>query len=296
MIPFFRCPNCGSQCQPQSATITCPDCGYSASPSDGIYDILTADSLRHHQGFLDHYHHIRRSEKRGSEQVAWYLGLPTVPEDHPFRKEWEQRRESMEWLQKFLAENFPNRNLDVLDAGAGNCWLTRHLAQWGHRAVALDIDNDPRDGLAAGSHFLQSLPINFQRVRGDFAQLPFVAGAFDLVVFNGAFHYALEQGQLLDEALRVARPGGAVVVIDSPVYTTAEDGEKMMSERAEQGRARYLTIMGLNDLANARGLKLQVFTPSIGFFGWLRRQATEIRRGREIAMMDRIVFSKPEME
>lgn len=257
-----------------------------------MYDILTADSLRHHQGFLDQYHRIRRSEKRGSEQVAWYLGLPTVPEDHPFRKEWEQRRESMEWLRKFLAERFPNRTLDVLDAGAGNCWLTRHLAEWGHRAVALDIDDDPRDGLAAGSHVLASLPISFQRVRADFAHLPFVDAAFDLVIFNGAFHYALDQGQLLDEALRATRPGGAVVLIDSPVYTTAEDGEKMMAERAEQGRARYLTIMGLNDLANARRLKLEVFTPSIGFFNWLRKQAAELRRGRELAMMDRIVFNK----
>lgn len=198
----------------------------------------------------------------------------------------------MEWLRKFLAERFPNRTLDVLDAGAGNCWLTRHLAEWGHRAVALDIDDDPRDGLAAGSHVLASLPISFQRVRADFVHLPFVDSAFDLVIFNGAFHYALDQGQLLDEALRATRPGGAVVLIDSPVYTTAEDGEKMMAERAEQGRARYLTIMGLNDLANARGLKLEVFTPSIGFFNWLRKQAAELRRGRELAIMDRIVFNK----
>lgn len=265
-------------------------------PHDGIYDFLTPELFGHHQGFLDQYHRIRRSEKRGAEQAAWYLALPSVSEDHPFRKEWEQRKESMEWLRKFLAESFPKRNLNILDAGAGNCWLTRQLAEWGHNTVALDIDDDPRDGLGAGSHVLASLPISFQRVRADFAQLPFVESTFDLVVFNGSFHYALDQGQVLDEALRVVRPTGAVVVIDSPVYTTAEDGEKMVSERAEQGRARYLTIMGLNDLANARGLPLEVFTPRFGFFGWLRKQVTEIRRGREIAMMDRIVFRKPDVK
>lgn len=296
MIPFFRCPNCGGHCQTEAATLICLACGYTISPYDGIYDFLTPELSRHHQGFLDQYHRIRRSEKRGAKQAAWYLALPNVPEDHPYSKEWKQRKESMEWLRKFLAENFPKRTLDILDAGAGNCWLTRHLAEWGHNTIALDIDDDPRDGLRAGNNFLTSLPISFQRVRADFAQLPFVDSVFDLVIFNGSFHYALDQGQLLDEALRVVRPSGAIVVIDSPVYTTTEDGEKMLSERAEQGRARYLTIMGLNDLANSRGLKLQVATPQLGLFGWLRKQVTELRRGREIAMMDRIVFGKPDIK
>jgi len=292
MTSPFRCPNCGGQLQAEAAALRCPHCGNTTLRNDGIYDFLTPDALRSHQPFLDQYRRIRRSEKRGVEQKGWYLALPNVPEDHSFRKEWEQRRESMDWLQKFLQERFPERQLDILDAGAGNCWLTRHLAEWGHRTIAIDLDDDPRDGLGAGGHVLASLPISFQRARADFARIPFVDSALDLVVFNGAFHYAVNQGELLDEALRVARPTGAVVVIDSPVYTTAEDGEKMLSERAERGRAGYLSIMGLNDLANARGLRLEVFTPRLGFVRWLRKQATEVRRGREIAMMDRIVFSR----
>ena len=292
MNSIFRCPHCAAECRTQAANIACVACDRTFESRDGIYDFLTSEQLPLHRDFLDQYRRIRQAEKRGGAEAAWYVGLPEVAGDHPFKKEWDQRQGSMEWLRTLLQERFPDRRLDGVDAGAGNCWLTRWLAEWHHRATALDLDDDPRDGLGAGSHFLASLPVRFQRVRADFARLPFADAAFDLVIFNGAFHYALQQGELLDEALRVVRPGGAVVVIDSPVYTAAEDGEKMMAERAERGRAGYLTIMGLNDLANARGLKLEIFTPGLGFGGWLRKQLSEIRRGREIAMMDRIVFNK----
>ncbi len=39
---------------------------------------------------------------------------------------------------------------DILDFGAGNCWLSYRLAELGHVPVAVDIFSDPRDdGLRA---------------------------------------------------------------------------------------------------------------------------------------------------
>jgi len=50
-------------------------------------------------------------------------------------------------------------------------------------------------------------------VLGDAGRLPFVAGRFDLVVCiqNGVSAFKVEPRRLIDEALRVARPGGSVL-------------------------------------------------------------------------------------
>ncbi len=197
----------------------------------------------------------------------------------------------MEWLRGELSRNGAGRTLDVLDAGAGNCWLTRWLAEWGHTAVALDMNVDARDGLVAGRHYLDRLPIRFDRVRADFEHLPFAGQSFDAVVFNGAFHYAQDMRAVLAEALRVLRPGGEIVIIDSPIYSDFLSGMKMLNERAEAGRAAFLTFSGLQLMADALGLCLHVEIERTPLFGRLKRVVKQWRMGREIATMGRVVLT-----
>lgn len=203
------------------------------------------------------------------------------------------RAESMRWLREALGRMNHGAALRVLDAGAGNCWLTRRLAEWGHEAVALDLNLDDRDGLGAGRHYLEALPIRFERVRSDYEGLPFAAGSFDAVVFNGAVHYADDLRAVLAEACRVTVPGGAVFLIDSPIYADASDGMKMLAERAVTGRAGFLTFDALRRTADALGLDLHVDIPRLGALRRLKRRITEIRMGRKIATMGRVTLTVP---
>jgi ubiquinone/menaquinone biosynthesis C-methylase UbiE len=129
--------------------------------------------------------------------------------------------------------------LQVLDLGAGNCWLCFRLACLGHTPVALDIRGDDVDGLGAAADLLSDVPNRFQRVIASFEELPFVAQSFDVTVFNASLHYARDLSRVLQEATRVTRSGGIIVVMDSPFYRHADDGEAMISERRALGQARF---------------------------------------------------------
>lgn len=287
---LYACPRCRGTLDVAGGEMICPRDGYRAGLVDGIRDFMSPEELSRHEVFLDEYRAIRSSEGRGSDDPADYLELPFVRQDHPKSGEWRMRAESMAWLREHLARVGPAPRT-LLDAGAGNCWLTRRMAEWGHEAVALDMNVDAHDGLAAGRHYLEHLPLHFDRVRADFEHLPFADEVFDAVVFNGAFHYSQDMRASLAEAARTVRAGGAIIIIDSPIYADYASGMKMVAERAKPGRAAFLTYNGLRLMSAALDLGLRVDVPNPGIVARLKKRATEIRMGREIATMGRVVLS-----
>ncbi len=98
---------------------------------------------------------------------------------------------------------------------------------------------DALDGLGAARHYFASLEREFPLFEAEFDKLPFGAGEFDLVVFNSSLHYSTDYTRTLREASRCLRPGGQVVIIDSPIYARSEHGEKMLEERHRQFEAVY---------------------------------------------------------
>jgi SAM-dependent methyltransferase len=105
--------------------------------------------------------------------------------------------------------------------------MSHRLTVRGHRTVALDIFCDERDGLGALAHY----PVALRAAAAEFDMLPFRDAAFDLAVFNSSFHYSSDYCRTLSEVRRCLRPGGRVVIMDSPVYRRSEHGEMMRAER-----------------------------------------------------------------
>lgn len=283
----YICPLCSTTLLAEGELLRCAHDGYTNTPVDGIRDFLLPEEESRHTRFIEEYRTIRASEGRGSNDPAHYLALPDVPADDPRRKEWKMRKESAAWLFEQLEQSGPHEGRRVLDAGAGNCWLTRWIAAWGNEAVALDLNIDRYDGLAVGRHYLASLPLTFERVRADFTHLPFPDGTFDVVIFNGAFHYAEERAAVLEEARRVTMQGGSIYIIDSPFYRDRSSGEKMLAERGAEGRAGFLTFDELRELAERVGLGIELHPPYASMLSRLKRKLTERRLGREIATMVR---------
>jgi SAM-dependent methyltransferase len=78
-----------------------------------------------------------------------------------------------------------------------------------------------------------------ERVAASFEALPIRDGAFDVVVFNASLHYAEDLGRALSEARRVARSGARIVVLDSPFYRSAAQGEAMVREKRQDAARRF---------------------------------------------------------
>jgi SAM-dependent methyltransferase len=212
--------------------VRCPSCGVTYFREDGIWRFLQPSRREHFQRFVDDYERVRAAEGRGSEEAAFYRGLPFVDLSGRFRDQWSIRARSFTALRdrvlpKLVAEH--NRALRIVDLGAGNAWLSNRLALLGHEVAAVDLLTNGADGLGAWRHY----EARFLCAQAEFERLPMMGGGLDMVVFNASLHYSTSYPSTLREALRVLGPDGRVVVLDSPIYRDARSGERMLRERQE---------------------------------------------------------------
>lgn len=98
---------------------------------------------------------------------------------------------------------------DVLDVGAGDGTVAELMAPRARSITCLDIS--PRVLDAAQQRLTGRSHVRF--VRGDMLKLPFSDDRFDQVLLLNTLAYAPRPAQALDEAARVVRPGGSLLVV-----------------------------------------------------------------------------------
>jgi SAM-dependent methyltransferase len=191
--------------------------------------------------FRAEYGAHRAAEGRGAGGTAELLALPYLASG-PTAAQWRIRARTYDaFAARVLAPmaREAGRPLRILDLGAGNGWLCYRASRLGHHPTAVDVRDDAVDGLGAAAGYAAYLPRPFARVAASFDDLPVADGSHDLAVFNASLHYALDLAATLREAARVVRRGGRIVVLDSPFYRRARDGEAMVAEKRAHAAARF---------------------------------------------------------
>ena len=287
-LPRFVCPECRSDVDEAGADrVVCAQCGQAFDRQGGVWRFLTAARAAQLEQFVRQYRVVRQHEGRRQSEPDYYRRLPSVADGDPHRDDWQIRRETYHHLLGHVLAAGP-LPIHVLDVGAGSGWLSHRLTALGHRAVAVDAIDDEVDGLGATRHYAT----DFAVVQADFDALPFAPRQFDLVVFNGSLHYAADTAATLERAHRVLAPGGALVVMDSPMFRADEDGSAMVGAKMRrftrdygftnvvQPGAGYLTFARLAGIAEKLALQ-PLFVPSRGSLGWrLRRSVARVRLRR----------------
>jgi HemK-related putative methylase len=257
-----------------------------------------------HQSFVQAYHRVREAEGWARDHGEYYRRLPEVAPGDPQQAIWRMRQQSFEtFLSQVLEPLEKTRGvpLTIVDAGAGNGWLSNRLAERGHQLVAVDVQSDDRHGLGALVHYESS----FLAVRTTYDRLPLTDDTADVVVFNASLHYADEVFRTFAEALRVLRGGGRFVILDSPVYKHPESGRRMVDEKkrshedlygvstngsVEKG---YLTTEQLDRLGEQFGLEWESIDPGFGIRWTVQRWATRLLKHREAGRMPVLVATRP---
>jgi SAM-dependent methyltransferase len=173
-----------------------------------------------------------------------YLALPFRDLTQTEARRWAVRAKTFRFLQDEVLSELAGEGdppLTILDLGAGNGWMSYRLARLGHRPVAVDLLTNSRNGLGAASHFRPELPEHFPRFQAEFDNLPFADGQFDCAIFNASFHFAEDFDQTIAEAVRCLRPGGVLIIGDSPTYSV----QTVASRSHERTGARDLKEPGL---------------------------------------------------
>jgi len=107
--------------------------------------------------------------------------------------------------------------------------------------------------------------------------------------------------------LRVLRPTGRIVVLESPVYKRDESGARMAAERHAHFEKRfgtrsdsvpsveYLTWDMVQNLAGELGLKWKVVRPWYGFKWALRPWMARLKRKREPSSFPILIAERKEL-
>ena len=310
----LRCPRCATTLGPISegsplfeTGVLCLNCAFVIEHDRGIWLALPPERLRHYNRFLTEYQIVRATEGRGSTDAGFYLSLPYRDTTGRNHAQWEIRARTYRCIESNILTSLnPLRaRLDILDLGAGNGWLSYRLAQLGHRPVAVDLLVNNSDGLGAASHYLQKLRTLFPRFQSELNRLPFENSQFDCAIFNASFHYSENYAETLAETLRCLRPGGSVIIADTPWYANDESGRQMLRERRINFQQQYgfpsdsiasleyLTDQRLHDLESLFGIRWQVYRPNYGL-RWALRPVIAKLNGRREPSSFRVYVAKVE--
>lgn len=107
--------------------------------------------------------------------------------------------------------------IDIADLGAGEGLISQLLA---HRARQVwCIDNSPRM-VEVGTELAQKNGLaNLAYKLGDIEQVPLADRSVDLAILSQALHHAQHPQTAVNEAFRILRPGGQVLILDLNEHT-----------------------------------------------------------------------------
>jgi SAM-dependent methyltransferase len=284
----LSCPQCSASLRLEPEIAECVACAARYPKVDGVWRMLVPQRVAVIQVFLADYTRIRLAEGRGSDDPSFYRALPDCPRTHPLAWQWRIHRLTWRVLRARVLRSHSGP-LRLLDLGAGVGWLCNRLAQLGHAPIAVDLSCDDRDGLGATRHYAAAWP----KIQAEFDRLPLADASVDVVVFNASLHYSEDYAATLAESLRVLKPSGRLVVLETPVYQRESSGLDMVRERRQAFLKRYhtasdsiaslqfLTWPAIAALGSELALEWRIIRPWYGLRWALRPVVARLRRRRE---------------
>jgi SAM-dependent methyltransferase len=250
--------------------------------------------------FVREYRAVRRAEGWGSHDADYYRALPYRDLSGRFEAIWRIRARSFDtFLRHVVRPREAGTALRVLDLGAGSGWLAYRMLHRGHWVMAVDVLDDPLDGLGAIRHYASGQPL--RPVLAEFDRLPLIDGSADLIVFNASFHYSTDYCRTLEESLRVLEPRGTLVILDSPMYSDPTSGARMVQERETRFLSTYgfasnalahqhfLTPERLSRVGAQLGIRWRSYLPRLDMRTAMSRRFNGLRARREPARFPVIV-------
>ena len=108
--------------------------------------------------------------------------------------------------------------LDALDAGCGTGFLSFELAARGHHVTGVDFAPAM---IAEARRKAAERGVSIPFEEADAEQLPFTSGSFDLTISRHVLWTLQHPEAAIDEWIRVLRPGGRLVTVDSQFDASA---------------------------------------------------------------------------
>jgi ubiquinone/menaquinone biosynthesis C-methylase UbiE len=161
----------------------------------------------------------------------------------------------IDWILKDIPLK---KEFNVLDVAAGTAIMSRAIAPFVSRVVAIDIS---KDMLEQGRIQTKSVNLkNIDFVEGAVEDLPFDDNSFDLVISRFAFHHFVQPEIVISEMKRVCKKNGLVVIVDiTPNDAVLSENYNYYERLRDPSHTEALTSQDFINLFN----KLNIICDSI---------------------------------
>ena len=173
---------------------------------------MTEEATHNAIDFAQQYILLRYKEGRiySDKQVA---ELPEIDKEHKHYNEWQVRKNTSGRLIKYFINK--KRDLEILEVGCGNGWLSAKLS-----AVPLSkvtgIDINAVELSQAKRVFRQIGNVEFFNC--SLQNEMFSGRKFDIIVFAASVQYFSSLKKVLSDSLEMLKLGGEIHIIDSHLY------------------------------------------------------------------------------
>jgi ubiquinone/menaquinone biosynthesis C-methylase UbiE/glycosyltransferase involved in cell wall biosynthesis len=152
---------------------------------------------------------------------------------------------------------------EVLDFGAGSCFVSELLNRFGYITVAFDIDAEI---LAIGQERLALDPRSDRRrsrfVAGDGMRLPFRDESFDGIICMNALHHMPDYRATLAEMCRVLRAGGRAAFAE-PGDQHSKSPESILAMEQYGALEKDVVLSEIYQLAREVGFRRMILKPYV---------------------------------
>ena len=238
-VDRLKCPSCDGSVSQEEATVVCRTCDITYPVRTGVVQMLSEEQGALAETFNAQYDALRLKEGWASDIPGFYDALPYRDLTGRNTDAWRQRVRSYLLVRRWLENTVGTGRISILDYGAGNGWLSRLLADR-YDLAAMDINE--------GNHGLSAIPESsrlYTVIQSSLESIPLHSDCCDAVVANASLHYTSAPEGALEEIHRILKPGGVVVIMDSPTYSSTQ-GVRQAMKRSHS----YFCQMGFPDLAN----------------------------------------------
>lgn len=164
------------------------------------------------------YFEVRNKEGRIITDDLLRL-LPYVPQDNPYKSEWNLRTKNYEKFTAHLKSK--NKSLNILDIGCGNGWMTNRLNKEGYKITGLDLNM--AELLQAEKVFGESDTL--QWVYADVMTDELPSDKYDIILFSASCQYFEDVQQLTDKVKAYLHTGGEIHFTDSIFYKNPQEAK-----------------------------------------------------------------------
>lgn len=189
--------------------------------------------------FVDLYVRLRDVEERLYSDDA-LKQLPYTDEKNIYSREWEMRRQSTNRLVKYL--NAKKRQLQILEVGCGNGWLSNQLAKKITNAEVTALDINLPEMEQGRRVFMEQSNLHF--VCGDIRTGIFDHKKFDIIIFAASIQYFEDFFEIINTCLELLNNHGEIHILDSEFYARDDIME------ARNRSIQYFTEMGFEEMGN----------------------------------------------